>query len=383
MPRNGPAGARSGSAKLAEEHRERERSAKAAKQNGRRSARRRSAGRLAGRRCGPSAPTRGGPGSLRARAAWSHGHHRDRSVAWRSRSPPGCYSPSWILPVPSCFGLVAADRPGPLHPHHEPEGLTMTGPAGRRRHDPPRAAARRRRRRRPGGAAGPGRGRHRDVLRRPAGGGARLAGRRRRVGPPGRPRRGLRPRLQPRLLADGRRGARRAGRAVRGHPRRRVPRARRWPPAAAGSTSARRRSRTPSGPRAPSPSTATGSRSASTCAATTLAARGWTREGGDLWEVLARLDRDGCAALRGHRRHQGRHAAGAEPGRCCARSARPPPRPVDRQRRGVHRWHDLRRAGGLVADGVEGAIVGKALYAQAFTLEEALAAVAGAAGSTA
>ena len=26
-----------------------------------------------------------------------------------------------------------------------------------------------------------------------------------------------------------------------------------------------------------------------------LAARGWTREGGDLWETIARLDRDGCA----------------------------------------------------------------------------------------
>ena len=28
---------------------------------------------------------------------------------------------------------------------------------------------------------------------------------------------------------------------------------------------------------------------------TTLAARGWTRDGGDLWEVLARLDAAGCA----------------------------------------------------------------------------------------
>jgi phosphoribosylformimino-5-aminoimidazole carboxamide ribonucleotide (ProFAR) isomerase len=28
---------------------------------------------------------------------------------------------------------------------------------------------------------------------------------------------------------------------------------------------------------------------------TTLAARGWTKEGGELFEVLARLDRDGCA----------------------------------------------------------------------------------------
>src|SRR5690606_1370314 len=27
---------------------------------------------------------------------------------------------------------------------------------------------------------------------------------------------------------------------------------------------------------------------------TTLSARGWTRDGGDLWEVLARLDADGC-----------------------------------------------------------------------------------------
>jgi len=28
---------------------------------------------------------------------------------------------------------------------------------------------------------------------------------------------------------------------------------------------------------------------------TTLAARGWTQEGGDLWETLSRLDREGCA----------------------------------------------------------------------------------------
>ena len=41
--------------------------------------------------------------------------------------------------------------------------------------------------------------------------------------------------------------------------------------------------------------TATGSPSASTSAARTLAARGWTREGGDLYEVLARLDAEGCA----------------------------------------------------------------------------------------
>jgi phosphoribosylformimino-5-aminoimidazole carboxamide ribonucleotide (ProFAR) isomerase len=42
---------------------------------------------------------------------------------------------------------------------------------------------------------------------------------------------------------------------------------------------------------------------------------------------------------------------------------------------GISSLGDLRVLRGLVADGVEGAIVGKALYAGAFTLPEALAAV--------
>ena len=45
-----------------------------------------------------------------------------------------------------------------------------------------------------------------------------------------------------------------------------------------------------------------------------LAARGWTREGGELDETLARLDADGCCPVRGHRRHQGRHADRPESG---------------------------------------------------------------------
>ena len=69
----------------------------------------------------------------------------------------------------------------------------------------------------------------------------------------------------------------------------------RSPPAARGSTSAPPRSRTPSGARASSPSTATASPSASTCAARRSSARGWTQEGGELYEVLARLDAEGCA----------------------------------------------------------------------------------------
>ena len=60
----------------------------------------------------------------------------------------------------------------------------------------------------------------------------------------------------------------------------------------------------------------------------TLAARGWTREGGDLYEVLARLDSEGCAPVRRHRRQQGRHARRARTSSCCATSAPPPTAPV-------------------------------------------------------
>ena len=69
----------------------------------------------------------------------------------------------------------------------------------------------------------------------------------------------------------------------------------RSPPAAAGSTSARRRSRTPTW--TASIIAEHGDRVAIglDVRGTTLAARGWTREGGDLWETLERLDREGCA----------------------------------------------------------------------------------------
>ncbi|WP_242887165.1 bifunctional 1-(5-phosphoribosyl)-5-((5-phosphoribosylamino)methylideneamino)imidazole-4-carboxamide isomerase/phosphoribosylanthranilate isomerase PriA [Actinomadura litoris] len=106
---------------------------------------------------------------------------------------------------------------------------------------------------------------------------------------------------------------------------------------------------------------------------TTLAARGWTREGGDLWEVLARLEEDGCpryvvtdvtkdGTLRGPNTELLREV--------CARTDRPVVASG-----GVSSLEDLRAIAGLVPDGVEGAIVGKALYAGAFTLEEALEAV--------
>ncbi|SDR11100.1 bifunctional 1-(5-phosphoribosyl)-5-((5-phosphoribosylamino)methylideneamino)imidazole-4-carboxamide isomerase/phosphoribosylanthranilate isomerase PriA [Thermostaphylospora chromogena] len=106
---------------------------------------------------------------------------------------------------------------------------------------------------------------------------------------------------------------------------------------------------------------------------TTLAARGWTREGGDLWEVLDRLEADGCpryvvtdvtkdGTLRGPNIELLRQV--------CARTDKPVIASG-----GVSSLDDLRAIAELVPEGVEGAIVGKALYAGAFTLEEALAAV--------
>ncbi len=106
---------------------------------------------------------------------------------------------------------------------------------------------------------------------------------------------------------------------------------------------------------------------------TTLAARGWTAEGGELFATLERLDAEGCAryvvtdvlkdgTLRGPNLSLLRDV--------CARTSAPVVASG-----GVSSLSDLRALAGLVPIGVEGAIVGKALYAGAFTLEEALAAV--------
>lgn len=103
---------------------------------------------------------------------------------------------------------------------------------------------------------------------------------------------------------------------------------------------------------------------------TTLAARGWTREGGDLWETLERLERDGCSryvvtdvtkdgTLRGPNVELLKHM--------CERTAKPVIASG-----GISSLADLAALRALVPDGVEGAIVGKALYAGAFTLPEAI-----------
>jgi phosphoribosylanthranilate isomerase len=104
-----------------------------------------------------------------------------------------------------------------------------------------------------------------------------------------------------------------------------------------------------------------------------LSARGWTRDGGDLWEVLDRLDREGCpryvvtdvgkdGTLQGPNLRLLRDVCARTDAQVIASG-------------GVSSVDDLRDLAALQPDGVEGAIIGKALYAGAFTLPEALAAL--------
>jgi phosphoribosyl isomerase A len=103
---------------------------------------------------------------------------------------------------------------------------------------------------------------------------------------------------------------------------------------------------------------------------TTLAARGWTRDGGDLWETLERLDREGCARYVVTDVNKDGMLAGPNLAllqQVCERTSRPVVASG-----GVSTLDDVRALRGLVEGGVEGAIIGSALYRGAFTLGEAL-----------
>jgi 1-(5-phosphoribosyl)-5-[(5-phosphoribosylamino)methylideneamino] imidazole-4-carboxamide isomerase/N-(5'phosphoribosyl)anthranilate isomerase len=106
---------------------------------------------------------------------------------------------------------------------------------------------------------------------------------------------------------------------------------------------------------------------------TTLSARGWTKDGGELFDVLSRLDADGCAryVVTDVRRDGTLTGPNLDLLRSvCAATDRPVVASG-----GVSSLADLRAIAELVPLGVEGAIVGKALYAGEFTLERALAEV--------
>ena len=101
-----------------------------------------------------------------------------------------------------------------------------------------------------------------------------------------------------------------------------------------------------------------------------LAARGWTKEGGDLFETIERLERDGCAryvvtdvtkdgTLKGPNLELLKEV--------CAVTKKPVVASG-----GISSLDDIAALAALNEIGVEGAIVGKALYAGAFTLDQAL-----------
>ena len=101
-----------------------------------------------------------------------------------------------------------------------------------------------------------------------------------------------------------------------------------------------------------------------------LAARGWTKEGGDLFETIERLERDGCSryvvtdvtkdgTLKGPNLELLKEV--------CAVNKQPVVASG-----GISSLEDIAALASLNASGVEGAIVGKALYAGAFTLQQAL-----------
>ena len=103
---------------------------------------------------------------------------------------------------------------------------------------------------------------------------------------------------------------------------------------------------------------------------TTLAARGWTKEGGDLWETLERLDAAGCSryVVTDVTKDGMLTGPNLELLREVAVRGRAPVVASG----GVSSLDDLRALRTLVPAGVDSAIVGKALYAGNFTLTEAL-----------
>jgi phosphoribosylformimino-5-aminoimidazole carboxamide ribonucleotide (ProFAR) isomerase len=105
----------------------------------------------------------------------------------------------------------------------------------------------------------------------------------------------------------------------------------------------------------------------------TLSARGWTTEGGDLFETLTRLDADGCARyvvtdvekdgmMHGPNLHLLK--------KVCDHTDRPVIASG-----GISRLEDLHKLADLASHGIEGVIIGRALYEGAFTLAEAVAAI--------
>lgn len=107
----------------------------------------------------------------------------------------------------------------------------------------------------------------------------------------------------------------------------------------------------------------------------TLAARGWTQDGGNLWEVLSRLEDAGCARYVVTDVTRDGMLTGPNV-QLLSDIAAKTGKPVVASG-GIASLDDIAELTALVDQGIEGAIVGKALYAGKFTLIEALKVAAG------
>ena len=102
----------------------------------------------------------------------------------------------------------------------------------------------------------------------------------------------------------------------------------------------------------------------------TLAARGWTKEGGDLFETLKRLDQDNAARYVVTDVKKDGTLTGPNID-LLTEISKFTKKPLIASG-GISELDDLVKLKSLVNIGVEGAIVGKALYSNKFTLKQAL-----------
>ena len=107
----------------------------------------------------------------------------------------------------------------------------------------------------------------------------------------------------------------------------------------------------------------------------TLAARGWTSKGGDLFETMKRLDDDGCGRYVVTDVARDGMMTGPNLDLLGEVSSRTPAKVTASG--GISSLNDLRDIAGLSDRGVDSAILGKSLYEGAFTLEQALDLVSG------
>ena len=102
----------------------------------------------------------------------------------------------------------------------------------------------------------------------------------------------------------------------------------------------------------------------------TLAARGWTSEGGDLFETIDRLDANGCSRYVVTDVAKDGTLAGPNL-ELLASVCRATKKPIIASG-GISSLADIQALKAVTPRGIEGAIIGKALYAGAFTLQSAL-----------